>query len=161
MKFYTVQSQGTMKRAREKGVYSSDKKHWFEPKAYPWMIEKYNEKLKKSAESLLWLWDKKPNVDGSGWGETGKVMELIEVELDEQEVVLSEFGLWHYVLNGWTIQLYENEDIEMEKSWERIFDKELCESSEYLTCKRPEWQYVAGEVPVEKMKVLKVFKCKE
>jgi len=86
---------------------------------------------------------------------------LLEIDISYEKVLLSDFQAWHYVLNGWTLKDHENEDIDMEKSWERIFDLEFLK-------RHPDWgrsekldiQGVTGKIVLSEMKSVKEFICK-
>lgn len=83
----------------------------------------------------------------------GTLAVRIELELDDDRVILSDFDAWHYVLNGWFLSLSEKEEVAFYKhlesagvnqrwpypepfhsrvvsSWQRIFD---------LKAGNPEW----------------------
>lgn len=83
---------------------------------------------------------------------------LIEVELSENKVLLSDFQAWHYVLNDYPIIDHEDEIIDKELSWERIFDLEYLQQ-------HPDWgtldlQGVTGRIYLNQVKSVREFTCK-
>lgn len=46
---------------------------------------------------------------------------VLHLEVPDHLIVCTDYDMWHHVLNGHSIQLYENEAIHVEESWERVF----------------------------------------
>jgi len=126
--------------------------------AYEWMAEQmYKRVLFPQAAGAfpLWAWyqwggerRKKPDLRSSGHLPRGSEGVRIEFELKDSFVLLSDFELWHYVLNYWYLpasvaggEAFEAESTEkglsfyetkpladlryhrqIQKSWERVFD---------------------------------------
>lgn len=79
----------------------------FEP-AYEWMSEKMLERLKSPPTGVeawpVWAWYQKTDtgrVDPNDEEYSGQDLWVITFEADRDQVVLSRFGDWHFVLNGW------------------------------------------------------------
>ena len=107
---------------------------------------------------LIWAWyqwegidRRKPDLRSSGYLPKGEKGVRVECQVAEKRVLLSDFDLWHYVLNYWYLphsekdaEAFEKKLVdaalplsgfsherplpharyrrEIEKSWERIFD---------------------------------------
>ena len=85
-----------------------------------------------TGEQPIWLWLKKPDMRNSGHDERGKKIVRLTVELDENDVLVSDFSKWHIVVNdGFYFHTEkEYEDLEKgdihtskEESWDRILDE--------------------------------------
>lgn len=60
---------------------------------------------------------KKPDLRSSGHLEKGKIGYRIEIQKNKNEVLLSDFELWHYVLNNWYLPESEEDS--------KAFDKRI------------------------------------
>lgn len=116
-------------------------------KAYDWMVWQMEQRIGKAPEGVqypIWAWhtlagkNKKPDLRGTEFRyHTGEQV-CIELEIPEHEVLLSDEGDWHIVLNDsycasdtenfdneyeWFDSLSDEEkEIVKRKSWEQIFD---------------------------------------
>jgi len=111
----------------------------------------------------MWAWyqegdgHKRPDLRSGGYLERGRRGVRIEFEIDPQQVLLSDFTLWHHVLNYWYVARSEADDLAFERlveaqgwgnppphpfpdpaihgrvvrSWDRIFDIDF--EDEYVT----------------------------
>lgn len=87
--------------------------------------------------------------------EKGLECVLLEVELREEDVLISDFEAWHCVLNRWYL-LWEDEDedqppLSIKESWERIFELERLQSDPMWKTSSPMYQGVTGKIPVEQV----------
>ena len=133
-------------------IYKSDgryiNKNFKQP--YSWMTEKMKEKIGKPPKGTrypIWAWykydskRKKPDLRNCGFGKQGEKMVCIEIDIPDNEVLLSDFDAWHFVLNNcyydfkckneeqfnetykWIESLpKEEKQKEIEKSWDNIFN---------------------------------------
>jgi hypothetical protein len=96
--------------------------------AYNWMIEQMKIRLKINMPDDLtypvWAWyqwcnedKRKPDLRYSGYGEKGTKLYRIEFEIEDHKVLLSDFDLFHFVLNYWYISKNEKEN--------NVFDEEM------------------------------------
>lgn len=96
--------------------------------AYNSMIEQMKKRLKIQRPNDLaypvWAWyqwcgenKRKPDLRYSGYAQRGTKLCRIEFEIEEDEVLLSDFDLFHHVLNYWYIPKNERDD--------NAFDKEM------------------------------------
>ena len=135
-------------------------KEFLEP--YLWMAEQMEKRLKVPRPSQgcmpIWAWEqwegadrRKPDLRAGGYLPRGVEGVRVECRLDDRRVLLSDFDLWHYVLNYWYLPTSERDGNafdkklaevglsfyksnhsnplpharyrrEIERSWERIFD---------------------------------------
>ena len=116
-------------------------------KAYDWMVLQMEQRIGKAPEGVqypVWAWhtlagqNKKPDLRGTEFRYYTGEQACIELEIPDHEVVLSDEGDWHIVLNdSYCVSDMENFDNEYEwfdslsdeekeivkrKSWEQIFD---------------------------------------
>ena len=111
--------------------------------AYRWMAREMRDRLGAPAERRqmpIWVWcqwrgvsRRKPDLRSRGHLPTGATGVRIELELDEERVLCSDFQLWHYALNGWYLpeSLADERDFaahpdrgRIATSWRRMFDLE-------------------------------------
>ena len=117
--------------------------------AYDWLAEEMIKRIGKSPEGVhypVWAWyihdskRKKPDLRKAEYGRKGEAMVCMEIEIPDDEVVLSDEEAWHFVLNKWYMsnasceEEYDKEEVwldglnEDEKrkaivdSWQHIFD---------------------------------------
>jgi hypothetical protein len=122
---------------------------------YRWLCRKMTERIGPPPEGVelpLWAWymqngkHKKPDLRSERWicGPSDVDYTCIELEIPENQVLLSDFELWHSVLNDWLISFSEAEDDRIheyynslspearraykDKNWEQIFDISFFES---------------------------------
>ena len=115
--------------------------------AYEWLINQFSQRIPKTNQATIPIW---------WWLDNGvrpkKFQEnmppkpikiIIEANYPDNQVLLSDFEKWHYVLNKWYLpkdinndsedyydqidQWFDNlsqqeQQIQMQKSWQRIFD---------------------------------------
>lgn len=140
MRLWTVQPLSDYQSWQEKGIYRTNPVRVITDfhRSYDWLISQMQWRLPPapaSCTSPVWAWfqahnEAKPRPDLRYGARLPKGIRgvLLTVKVDENEVLLSDFDLWHYVLNDWYLpDTYSEEDykttrLEREKSWERIFD---------------------------------------
>ncbi|WGH75917.1 DUF3841 domain-containing protein [Tenacibaculum tangerinum] len=93
--------------------------------AYKWIIKQMENRIgeKPSKNSYpIWAWyqyknikAKKPDLRGSGFLPKGTKGVRIEFEKPKNEVLLSDFYLWHFPLNYWYIADNEKQESEFDK----------------------------------------------
>lgn len=166
MKLWTVQPVKVYESILENGYFICDEKYigeyWKE--RYNWLVEKMKEKIgtpPKKIKYPIWAWYKyngknhKPDLRVSALGNRGDKMVCIELDIPDNEVVLSDFDAWHSVLNDWyynvnciSEEIWDNDhewldsltpeekQKAIEKSWNDIFDISEYESD---WCRRGKW----------------------
>ncbi len=122
-----------------------------EPKfeaAYAWLADQMDERIEKRPDGVrfpVWAWYQfnwkhKADLRKERWecGYNGDRFACIELSVPDKKVLLSDFHLWHYVLNRWPISDSEEESIQMDEflddadqksanaffqeNWKRIFE---------------------------------------
>lgn len=125
----------------------------------------------------IWAWlqyesaaKRRPDLRRAGHLPSGSPGVLIEFDAGEDQVLLSDFDLWHYVLNRWYLPQTpmeakdENERglpapsaLQLANSWQRIF--ELEQSLEGVSLPRPNRsiQATIWQVPLSSVRSVKTF----
>lgn len=160
----TIEAWETLKNTRTLCCNSKLSEHEFMT-AYLWMAEQMRKRLQYRCRYRtlpLWAWyqwegkcRKKPDLRSTGFLPRGHEGVRIEFELNNDEVLLSDFSLWHYVLNYWylpksktegeafaaelaarELSFYETKPLpdyeyhlRIKQSWERIFDIDWTQDS--------------------------------
>ena len=162
MKLWTMQPVEVYDILERDGVYRTDKEKIDMPEflpTYDWLCKHLEQKDTKpeSVKYPVWAWyrfdgiEKKPDLRHSCYGVRGEEMVCVELEIPDDKVLLTDFDLWHFVLNDWWLDTamfkngYTEEQYdqnrkwfkalspeeqlrEKEKSWEIIFDIEAFEN---------------------------------
>lgn len=169
MTLWTIQSIEAWQVLKASRILSCNnqliEKEFFE--AYVWMAQQMEKRIPfpRPGNALpLWAWyqwdgerRKRPDLRSSGHLPRGERGVRIEFQIRDDWVLLSDFDLWHYVLNYWYLpqSLADEELFEMKlaehglsfydtkplpdptfhdairQSWERIFDLE-CEVDDFV-----------------------------
>lgn len=166
MRLWTIQTYKAYEKLLDFGVVYGEYQ-WGDTQLrekYLWMVDEMVKRIGDPPyENILPLWawyqyegkQKAPDLRGSGFLAPGVKGVRIEFEIPLNDVVLSDFELWHYVLNNWYLADskvdMENFDLrlkafehrldrfnypkeiqkEIENSWQRIFDLEF--QDDYIT----------------------------
>lgn len=184
MKLWTIQPIETWELFNKQGYYHGTFEYIMEfPEAYDWMKKQLVIKIGINKEYYpVWAWVQKPDLRTSGHLDKGKKGVLLELNVDENEVLISDFDLWHYVLNYWYLPISEEDGDKFDKkleskglsynkqkplpepynsivedSWQRIFDLDWVEES--ITGKQDnKWfQTVFWDLKIEQVKKVKEF----
>lgn len=142
MILWTIQSKKAYESLCENGVLIASKNHAiFEPafeSAYKWLADQMKIRIGVPPEGVIypiWAWyqwegkRKRPDMRSHNVTDTpGETIVLLTIDVPEDEVLLSDFDLWHFVLMGACIE-DEISDREYSKdeiieSWNKIFDYE-------------------------------------
>jgi hypothetical protein len=163
MVIWSILTQQAWEELQQKGRLQAkfchaDKDHLA---AYTWMVAQMERRLTISRPSEdtmpIWVWSqwwsdrRRPDLRASGHLPRGCQGVRVELQVEDERVLLSDFDLWHYVLNYWYLPTSEKEGEsfekkltgaglpvfgythqkppahakfrrEVERSWERIFD---------------------------------------
>lgn len=160
MKLWTIQTADVLATLQATGVWRASETHvdvdWLD--AYRWLAGRMTTHLGNSTlpnQMPTWVWQRwdgirrpRPDLRSRGHLPLGTQGVRLELEITDDRVLLSDFELWHYVLNysylpssvrdgkafdcelesarlrRTTIKLLPNSawHARVEKSWERIFD---------------------------------------
>jgi len=171
MKFWTIQHIDFWNMNKEKEYLEAHPNYIFKEfsDSYLWMMNQMSQRLENYKGNYpIWLWLKRPDLRCSGHFNKGEHGVLLEVELNQEEVLISDCMAWHVVLNDGFLAFTEEEDclfergllsMTKEESWNRIFDyKEL---NKYEYWKREEdLQAVIERIKMTKVRLVKEFKAK-
>ena len=190
MILWTIQPEEAYEELNKTGVLRCNKNKiedldFWGPK-YKWMAEQMKKRIRSTpvgVEYPVWFWykrkgeRKKPDLRSKReFCEKGKTMYLIEANIPDEDVLLSDFMAWHFVLNEthtyhsakteeefdrldeWLNSLSQDErEKEIEKSWETIFDIEPYKND---FCENGYWvQATVWELKKENVVKVRKFSC--
>jgi hypothetical protein len=183
MRLWTIQHIDVWNKLQKKGLYKTDKRFiCFEDfkEAYEWMVDeakRINPEWKESRP--VWFWTKKPDLRTYRFvripGKPKTIPHvLIEIEVDPKELLITDFDMWHQVLNSSYVPknskdydrfynklprkyhyvshklLPEKFQKEMLKSWSRIVKSE--KASKKVSC-----QAIKEDLKMSEVKKVKFF----
>ncbi|RJE90542.1 DUF3841 domain-containing protein [Paenibacillus sp. 1011MAR3C5] len=140
MKCWTIQTVEGWNQAQANGFLKGNPECVWPDcmQSYGWMMGQMKKRIPRYEGGFpVWLWTKRPDLRCNGKLPKGERGVLLEVQLDEDEVLISDFQAWHIV-------------------WERIFDYVELRRYEYWSGKE-DLQAVAGMIRMEKIKLLTAF----
>lgn len=149
MKLWTIQYPEAYKDLCEKGVLRvpDDMVDSYWKRSYDWLVSEMIKKIGNPPDGVhypLWAWHtldgkrKKPDLRMGGYAKRGEKQILIEFEIPDDKVVLTDFAAWHYVLNDlWFDDPVDDNDWEENQKW---FDK--LPQAEQQQLKIQSWQKV-------------------
>ncbi len=131
MRLWTIQSISSYERMLQTGMLTAnDQQHFSDHNflnAYAWMSKKMIESniypLSNGIEYPVWAWyqweGKKKRLDmrKGGYAKRGDKIVQLTVDADMKNVLLSDFDLFHYVLNYMYLPLDEEDDMKFEKEY--------------------------------------------
>lgn len=189
MKLWTIQPVEIVDVLKHEGVFRCDvnlsENYEDFHEAYTWIVKEMDKRKiyhPAGLELPLWAWHtrnwkhKKPDFRTTGLGCPGERYACIEFEISDEDVLLSDYNNWHYVLNrGWfddskneeeweklqewfdTLPPNEREKLRVE-SWQKIFDVEPYEDE--WSSKGSYIQATFWELRKEMVKDIKYFKSR-
>lgn len=140
MRLWTIQTREVYESWQQSGVYRTDPAIVDADfrRAYDWLVGQMQERLPAAPQgctSPIWAWLQaqsaarpRPDLRTGGYMTRGTRAVLLTLDIDPAKVLLSDFELWHYVLNDWYLpETFTEDDTETtpqerQRSWERIFD---------------------------------------
>jgi len=187
MQLWTIQTEEAWRALNQRGYLRcrrNDADRDFLP-AYDWMVSQMLTRIGQPAKRVslpIWAWyqydnhrQKRPDLRHSTLLPPGTRGHRIEFTIPDHDVLLSDFELWHYVLNYWYLPQSERDADEfsarheslrcswsnpphkqrvndmIRTSWDRIFD--LTWSNEYIAATRMNksiqatlWQFDLAQV---------------
>ncbi|MFZ2488784.1 MAG: DUF3841 domain-containing protein [Anaerolineae bacterium] len=133
MKIWSIQSEAAFRQLAEHGVLYArpyDEDEAFK-RAYGWMKEQMIRRIGEPplpGVNPVWGWyqyqsarKRRPDLRQAAHVKSGEKAVRLALELPDAGVLLSDFDLWHYVLNDWHLPLHE-QDQSADNQWEKIFD---------------------------------------
>lgn len=188
VRLWTIQDLAAWKKTEKQGILRADGRRicfeHFRP-AYRWLIQQMDQRISGYPGCYpVWAWAEKPDMRQSTHGAKGTLITRIEFELPRDQVLFSDFGSWHCVLDGYYLSksehankcfeafcrqararvfLFGSPEAEVliqsriKRSWEHIFDFEWL-------AQNPEWhgqnlsvQATTAFVPLESIKKVEYF----
>ena len=197
MRIWSIQSKEAWDYLERHGVLTARHHHrWTEnPHAYDWMKAQLTRRVglppQKDAEPL-WGWfqwhteaRRRPDLRTvrHNWSPPGPYV-MIECQLPDHEVLLSDFEAWHFTLNNWYLALEEQEDDrftqameqaqldknsaaleflqrEKERSWELIFDLTALDHKDLKPRPQKEIQACFWQIRLDQVKSVTKFTSKQ
>lgn len=164
MKLWSIQTEDVYNKVMSDGycivdrnksecLYADNKIDEQFDRSYNWLVEKMTEKIGKPENVVLpwWAYYKSCGVrdltlkDLQYFGTPGKEYMLLELEVPDNEVVLSDLDAWHFVLNNWWLDGSLNEE-EWDKNNEWI---ESLSPEERQKVKTESWNDIFDIEPFE------------
>ncbi|QWU14346.1 protein of unknown function [Paenibacillus sophorae] len=165
-KYWTLKTEEVWNEFKKLGYIEGSEEYALYPEEYKWMMQQMALRLPEyNGEYPVWLWLKKPDMRSTSHFESGTKCVRLTVELDEKDVLISDFENWHMVLNDSFNADSEDEyeafyrgelSITKEESWERIFDLNRNINSNWSGT--GEWlQGVTGRITLDKINKVEHF----
>jgi Domain of unknown function (DUF3841) len=170
MRLWTIQTQGAWEKLQKDGILIASQEFIhpdFLP-AYSWLNDQMSLRLPPKPAAVtfpIWAWyqwqdakQSRPDLRRRGHLLSGERGVLLECIIPDQLVLLSDFHLWHYVLNYWYLAKDEAEallfeekvqqkgvpinqkpfadaelHIQVTDSWHRIFDLDWVDETGYVS----------------------------
>ena len=145
MILWAIQSLDAWRVLQDTGVLRTDADlaDFLEP--YRWLADRMAERIGPPPDGVslpLWAWYQwegarrpRPDLRAGGHGTPGSVNVRIEFEIDDNDIVLSDFDLWHCPLNYWYLAKDEAEgksfEDELEKRGLDYFDQKPLPVAKY------------------------------
>lgn len=159
--YWTLQTLEAWDHFKKQGfiVGSSEFAGFYEQ--YKWMMNEMRIRLHKYEDEFpIWVWLKKPDMRRGGHFRRGTRCVRIELSLDEEDVLVSDFIDWHCVLNDnylsdnqqdWEEYLFAEDngfdkDKIKKKSWEKIFQRDRPRDVEWEGNEERVLQGVMGKI---------------
>ncbi|MBW1296345.1 DUF3841 domain-containing protein [Aquimarina litoralis] len=195
IKLWTIQDEKGWNELQTKGVLVP-KMEFVEPdfkEAYDWIKKRMIERIGKpnnGDQYPMWAWfqhfdsnKRKPDLRFSGYLPSNTTGYRIELEKEKKDILLSEFELWHYVLNKWYLPIditdYEIFEKKLDKlngvdfksypdsiknkienSWNKIFDMDFESSDISVSFEEKKIQATFWELRLTDIKNVDKFKAK-
>ena len=197
MILWTIQRLDAWNKLQKSGVLSG-RQQYVDPyfvTAYQWLVEQMKTRIGPPPEAdvfPIWAWyqwegqKKKPDLRSGGHLPKGELGVSIEFEASENRVLLSDFDLWHYVLNYWYLpkSLAEGDRFEAElegkgmsfykdkplldikyhqqivESWQRIFDFSWHDEDISNTVEQRSIQATLWELHMNDVQDIRTFKAR-
>lgn len=166
MIYWSLQTIEAWEVAKTKGFLEGYPEHAMFPEHYKWMMQQMEKRLPNyKGEYPIWVWPKKPDLRGTGHFMSGTKFVRLTLDLDEKDVLISDFEGWGMVLLDGFCSDNEKEDQDFEdgllditvtESWERIFDLNRDVDVEWMG-ERDWLQGTTGRVYLDKVKKVEHF----
>lgn len=191
MVLWTIQPVCVLDELEQYGVYRAradriDMLEYWGP-SYLWLCNflKQKDTGPEDVQYPVWAWHtfcgkrKKPDLRYNCYGHSGEELVCIEFDIPEDKVLLSDFELWHFVLNNWWLDVgmfepdyteedydinhkkfaalsQQEQDEEKERSWLNIFDVDTVVDNDFIR-RGVDIQAIFWELRMEWIKKVQYF----
>ena len=116
MKVWTIQTADVLRSLRRDGVWHANPPYIDEPwsNAYEWMSQQLAQRVGPSPHGVntpVWVWRQWrnaerpiPDLRGRGHVPQGELGVRLELDIDPNRALFSDFEQWHYALNYWYLR---------------------------------------------------------
>ncbi|MCP4545361.1 MAG: DUF3841 domain-containing protein [bacterium] len=126
MRLWTIQTPTAVTQLERTGALRSSRQHIDEDylRPYRWMREQMRSRISRGPSRAwpIWAWQQwegqaraMPDLRAAGHLPSGTVGVRLELEVEPDNVLLSDFELWHYVLNYWYLPTSISEGTRFER----------------------------------------------
>ncbi len=115
--YNTVMTEGQYRCIASKSECLKDDRF---KRAYDWLVTKMEEKLgmvPKGVVYPVWAWLKKPDMRKHNFYPKGMKIYRIQFEIDLKDIFLTDYNLWHFVLNNEMYFDFDPKDYEDVNEW--------------------------------------------
>ena len=185
---WSIQPINVYEQILKTGYYHCDgrKVDKFFRESYQWLCKEMIEKIgapPKGVKYPVWAWHtrnfkhKKPDLRNASYSFRGDKMVCLELQIPDNEILLTDFDAWHFVLNKWYLNTncwdeetydkdhecldslsQEQREIEIEKSWQGIYNLNPKETD--WNCRGKYIQATFWEIKKENIKNVRFFTAK-
>lgn len=125
------------KEMQEKGILEGKEEFAWDyfRNPYKWMMKQMSKRIQgyDGFTYPIWIWKRRPNRNEKALFNKGTRGVILKLEIPDDQILWSDFSLWHSVLNNspvvdneqqWKEYLKDKENYPVEETWEKIFDFE-------------------------------------
>lgn len=173
---WTIQNEKAYEILNKTGILVASEEFAMFEDEYTWIANQMKEKgifpADENTKYPIWAWykwsgkRKKMDMREGGFAKRGTPLVQLEIEIPAQDVLLSDFDLWHYVLNKWPLTAPKGEieplfnQKELEESWQKIFDLGWAVNEYGIKKENQSIQATLWQVKLEQVKWIKHFVAK-
>ena len=123
---YTIQHLEVFNKIFKNGQYQTDKRFICAKRfdeAYAWYVDQAKKRIENWIETRpIWVWTEKPDLRSWKTSQSSSCAQinqyvLLTLEIPNDQILLSNFDLWHFVLNGHNIPYRGKKKTSMNESW--------------------------------------------
>lgn len=165
--YWTLQKEEAWIQALECGYLEGNSEYAMFQEEYIWMMKQMSKILPNyRREHPIWIWIKKPDMRSSSHFNSGTRCVRLTVEIQDDEILISDFIEWHIVLNnGFNSDTeQEHEDfcagklnMTKEESWERIFYYDRPRDQQWCGSENRCLQGTTGRIDLSRVKKIEHF----
>lgn len=128
MRLWTIQKYPAYQYMLKTDILAANEEYVFEKEfyapVYAWLYNQMVNRIGEPPQGIkypIWAWFQwegkrsKPDMRRSGHSKPGEKVVRLTIEVNEKDVLLADFDLYHYPLNYWYIPLNEDDDRKAEE----------------------------------------------